>query len=115
METSLFNCAWPHSTRAIFKDGYAEDTWDRLWRRMIWCYTALYYGVHLAWDEWGDEWPEGSFEASIAGTWLTPEHHRFVVWNLEADRKHNQTEYGMNARNTVFDLSNISINKQYQF
>ena len=94
LDTALYLVSWPHNCSHKHR-GHADDTWGAIWRKLAFRFSQLYHGRFSEVDEFGDPWPDGSEEAARAGSWITPQQHRFVVFNLEGDRIHNSDEFGL--------------------
>ena len=95
LDTAIYIISWPERCAAKFRQGHAQDTWHRIYTRVVYCFKTLFFGKYLDVDEFDQPWPAGSDEAARAGQWLTPNEDRFVVWNLEGDRKHNSDDLGL--------------------
>lgn len=85
MDSAFYICSYPKScTSKRNEDKF--DTWFHFNRAMVWSLQSCFDGVHPSMDEQGRHFPAGSKEALLAGTPLTPEGHRFVVWALLGDQ-----------------------------
>ena len=64
--------------------GDDNDTMKEAWRIMLWSLWFLYLGIWPTVDPWGEDFPVGSSDAALAGTWLA--NGLFgVVWCIKGD------------------------------
>ena len=65
--------------------GEGNDTWGRLWNMIIVTFRSLYYGVHPIRDADGDEWPDGSPQALLAGNVIAEGKYVAMIWHVARD------------------------------
>ena len=95
IDSSMFCVAWPKSAEAKTKAGYPRSTWDTLWAVMDWSLKACWEGLHPLRDWSGREFDDGSEMQALAGSSLTPQQHRFLVWQLLGDMEYYCNTLGM--------------------
>ena len=95
IDTAIYTAAWPASVRAQTKRGHPANTWDPIWDVLCWSFTCCFTGTHPPVDHRGEPWPHGSEQERLAGTSLTPQGHRFAIWNLVGDRDFFTKEFGL--------------------
>lgn len=64
-------------------------------KKACWSLQWAYAGVHPSTDQYGRPFPPNSREGRVAGTPLTRQGHRFVLWNLLGDRDFMCRELGL--------------------
>ena len=95
IDSSMFCVAWPKSAEAKTKAGYPRSTWDTLWAVIDWSLKACWEGLHPLRDWNGREFDDGSEMQALAGSSLTPQQHRFLVWQLLGDMEYYCNTLGM--------------------
>jgi len=79
---------WPYSCN-VKPSAAKPGTWTVPWEVFVWSFKALAAGKHPASDWTGKPFVAGSEQARLAGTPLTPEGHKFVIWSIAGDHEHH--------------------------
>lgn len=100
VDTAIYAASWPSSCRAGTKHGHMHNTWDPLWATLSWSFKAAFEGIFPRADVDGRPWLDGSKQKALAGQPLTPQRHRFIIWNLLGDRDYFPRELQLPAHSS---------------
>lgn len=89
VKDSQFLCA------GICKSSKTADTLPEIWRHLCWSFGAMAAGTHPLKDADGKPFQPGTYRHSVAGSPLTKQGFRAVVWVLAGDMEYFQNELGL--------------------
>ena len=82
---------WPYSCTVKSKTG--QSTWQEPWKVFLWSFRALMSGKHPTVDYNGKPFQPKTKQAELAGTYLTNEKLKFVIWSISGDHEHHSNYF----------------------
>ena len=80
--------------KSVIKTVYFGNTWQAVWRIIIWSLNALSSGLWPSQDWQGRQWPAQSRDAKRAGTQLAG-GYAATLWNIRADLEFLALHFGL--------------------